>query len=454
MSAYAWILALAATLVSGGVGLAAAAIVASLTKAPRLRYAACTAALAFALAPLLAPLLLGFGVRGDHLALALAPAHLARGAAVSWANAAQSPGWAWGLARSAPALLIAYVAGVAASVARLSWRCFALRRVLQESRALDPAGLKGVAALLPIRVTDRASSALLIGVRRPVAVLPARALQHMTAAQLHWVLAHEAAHARRGDNLRLLGEGLLRAVLWFNPFVAWTAVLAAEAREALCDHCVLSAADASQRRAYAGTLLLALRLGSQPQVASMLIPHGKRRLSMRLEVIMNPARPTPAKAAASFGAIAAAGLLTFAVGAAAWAQTPPAVEGPARPAPLTEAAAAPTRGLTLRLLDDRGAAASKPVVSGIMVAEATAVIDRQGRSVVRFRLTPEGASRLAAVTRANIGRRLAIVVDGEVISAPVIRAEIKGGVGEISGDFTPEKAKQIAATILQGRISR
>lgn len=455
MSACAWILALAATLGSGGVGLASAAIVASLTKAPRLRYVACTAALVFALTPLSAPLLLGFGLRGDHLALSLAPTHLAGSAKVAWANAAQSPSWVWGLARSAPVLLAAYAAGVAACVARLSWRCLALRRVLQDSRALDPAGLKGVAAPpLPVRVADRAASALLIGVRRPVAVLPARALEQMTAAQLHWVLAHEAAHARRGDNLRLLAEGLLGAVLWFNPFVTWATMLAAEAREQLCDQAVLSGAGASERRAYAETLLLALRLGSQAQVASMLIPHGKRRLSMRLKAIMHPARPTPAKAVASFGAIAAAGLVTFAVGAAAWAQTPPSIEGPARTTPPTEAAAAPGRGLTLRLVDDRGAFASQPVVSGVMVAEATAVSDRQGRSIVKFRLTPEGASRLAAVTRANIGRRLAIMVDGEVISEPVIRAEIKGGVGEISGDFTPAKAKQIAETIVQGRIAR
>lgn len=450
MSAFAWILALAATLLSGGVGLASAAVVARLTKAPRLRYVACTAGLAFALAPLL----MGFGVRADHQPSLLAPLNLAHAAVVSWANSAQSPSWTWMLARSAPALLIAYAAGVAACVARLCWRWSALRRVLHEAHAPDPAGLKGLAAPLPVRVTDRASSALLIGVRRPVVVIPARALEHMTAAQLHWVLAHEAAHARRGDNLRLVVEGLLRAVLWFNPFVAWTAVLAAEAREQLCDQSVLSAADASQRRAYAETLLLALRLGSQPQVVSTLIPHGKRRLSMRLKAIMNPARPTPAKAAASFGAIAAAGLLTFAAGAAAWAQTSPSVESAARAASLTQVAAAPTRGLTLRLLDDRGGVASKPVISGVMVAEASAVTDPQGRSIVRFRLTPEGASRLAAVTRDNIGRRLAILVDGKVISAPVIRAEIKGGAGEISGSFTPAKAKMVAAAIVQGRTSR
>jgi hypothetical protein len=190
----------------------------------------------------------------------------------------------------------------------------------------DPARLKGVASPLPIRVTEQTPSALLIGVRHPVAVLPSRALEHMTGAQLHWVLAHEEAHARRGDNLRVLAEGLLRAVLWFNPFVVCAAVLAAEAREQLCDQSVLGAADAAQRRAYAETLLLALRLGSQSQFASTLIHPGKRSLSMRLKVIMSPVRPTPAKAAASCVAIAVAGLFTCAVGAAAWAQTPPSAQ--------------------------------------------------------------------------------------------------------------------------------
>jgi hypothetical protein len=75
-------------------------------------------------------------------------------------------------------------------------------------------------------------------------------------------------------------------------------------------------------------LLLALRLGSQSQVTSKLIHPGKRSLSMRLKVIMRPIQPTSAKATASFIAIAVAGLFTYAVGAAAWAQTPPAAQGP------------------------------------------------------------------------------------------------------------------------------
>jgi beta-lactamase regulating signal transducer with metallopeptidase domain len=324
MSAFAWVLALAATLVSGMAGLASAAIVASLTKAPPLRYVACTAALIFALTPLL----MGFGFTGDHQPPPLAPMNLARSAVASWGTSAQSPSWLWILTRSAPALLTVYAMGAAACIARLSRRWFVLRRVLLEARVPNPARLKGVASFLPIRVTEQAPFALLIGVRHPVAVLPARALEHMTGAQLQWVLKHEEAHARRRDNMRVLAEELLRAVLWFNPFVTCVAVLAAEAREQLCDQSVLSAADPAQRRAYAETLLLALRLGSQSQVASMLINPGKRSLSMRLKVIMSPARPTPAKAAASFVAMAAAGLFACAVGAAAWAQTPPSAQGP------------------------------------------------------------------------------------------------------------------------------
>ncbi|HLI67009.1 MAG TPA: M56 family metallopeptidase [Caulobacteraceae bacterium] len=447
MTASAWILALAATLVSGGVGLAAAVIVAGLTKAPRLRYVACTTALVFALAPIL----MGFGFAADPQTPVLAPLHLAGSAVISWARSAEAPRSSWMLARIAPTLLVAYVIGAAACIGRLGWRWLELRRVLREARAVAPERLKGATSALPVRTTDRVPSALLIGLRHPVAVLPARALEQMTAAQLHWVLAHEEAHARRGDNLCLLAEELLRAVLWFNPFVTWAAILAAEARELLCDQSVLGAADASERRAYGETLLLAVRLGLRPQLASTLIPNGKRRLSMRLEAVMTPTQPTAARAAASFGATAAAGLLTLAVGAATWAQTPAAAERSA-PALSPSVAAPSTRGLTMRVVDERGVV-KQPVIAGDMVIEARAVVGEQGEQVVRFTLTPEGARRLAALTRANIGGRLAVVVNGAVMSAYVIRGEISGGAGEISGHFTPAEATRVATLINQGRAS-
>jgi len=48
------------------------------------------------------------------------------------------------------------------------------------------------------------------------------------------------------------------------------------------------------------------------------------------------------------------------------------------------------------------------------------------------------------MTRRNVGKRLAIIIDGQVYSAPVIRTEISGGKAEISGNFSEQEAKDLA----------
>ena len=69
--------------------------------------------------------------------------------------------------------------------------------------------------------------------------------------------------------------------------------------------------------------------------------------------------------------------------------------------------------------------------------------------VIDFTLTPKGKKQFAKVTRKNIGRRLAIVIDGRVISAPVIQSEILTGQGQISGNFTMQEATRLAAILNQ-----
>lgn len=64
-----------------------------------------------------------------------------------------------------------------------------------------------------------------------------------------------------------------------------------------------------------------------------------------------------------------------------------------------------------------------------------------------FTLTPESAEIFRRITQANVGRQLAIVVDGVLLSAPVIRAEIPGGSAVISGDFSRVEAVQLAALL-------
>ncbi len=72
--------------------------------------------------------------------------------------------------------------------------------------------------------------------------------------------------------------------------------------------------------------------------------------------------------------------------------------------------------------------------------------------VVNFRFDKEGAERFAEITTANVGRQLAIVLDGQVITAPVIQSAITGGRGEISGQFTVAEASDLALLLRAGAL--
>ncbi len=75
-----------------------------------------------------------------------------------------------------------------------------------------------------------------------------------------------------------------------------------------------------------------------------------------------------------------------------------------------------------------------------------------GEPLVRFNLDKEGAQQFAQMTKNNIGRQLAIVLDGKVVSAPVINSIIPSGQGEISGAFTQEQAADLALVLRSGAL--
>ena len=72
--------------------------------------------------------------------------------------------------------------------------------------------------------------------------------------------------------------------------------------------------------------------------------------------------------------------------------------------------------------------------------------------MVNFRFDASGGKRFADVTQANVGRPFAIVLDNEVISAPVIREPILGGQGQISGGFTVQEANDLAILLRAGAL--
>ena len=92
-------------------------------------------------------------------------------------------------------------------------------------------------------------------------------------------------------------------------------------------------------------------------------------------------------------------------------------------------------------------------VDGGDLTDAQAGNDQQtGQWVVNFTFNSVGARRFADITRANVGRRFAIVLDNKVISAPVVREPILGGRGQISGNFTAASATDLALLLRAGAL--
>ena len=93
------------------------------------------------------------------------------------------------------------------------------------------------------------------------------------------------------------------------------------------------------------------------------------------------------------------------------------------------------------------------MVSGEDLVDAQPGFDQQTREpVVNFRFNNSGGRRFAQVTQENVGKPFAIVLDNEVISAPVIRTPITGGAGQISGSFTVQSATELAILLRAGAL--
>ena len=93
----------------------------------------------------------------------------------------------------------------------------------------------------------------------------------------------------------------------------------------------------------------------------------------------------------------------------------------------------------------------KPVVGGENLVDAQAAF-QEGQPVVSFKFNTIGGKKFGEATKNNIGERLAIVLDNEVISAPVVQSAITGGSGIISGNFTLESANDLALLLRSGAL--
>ena len=93
-----------------------------------------------------------------------------------------------------------------------------------------------------------------------------------------------------------------------------------------------------------------------------------------------------------------------------------------------------------------------PVVTGEELVDAQPSFDQNGRPAVSFRFNTSGARKFGNYTAENIGNPFAIVLDDEVISAPVIQSHIAGGSGIITGRFSVEETTKLAVLLRAGAL--
>ena len=91
-------------------------------------------------------------------------------------------------------------------------------------------------------------------------------------------------------------------------------------------------------------------------------------------------------------------------------------------------------------------------LGGDMLVHAAVAQDQNGQPAVSFRFNSAGAKKFCTLSRENVNKLFAIVLDKEVISAPVIREPICGGTGQISGSFTIKDASDLALLLRAGAL--
>jgi TonB family protein len=150
------------------------------------------------------------------------------------------------------ALLGIWALGCAAIAGASVARVFDVRALLRASLPY-PSALPVVGDGPDVRTSHALVEPALVGILRPVLLLPQDLTEHLTRAQVGAVIEHELAHWRRRDNFTAAVHMLVEAVFWFHPLVWWIGARLVEERERACDEAVVRAGH--DGRTYAEAIL-------------------------------------------------------------------------------------------------------------------------------------------------------------------------------------------------------
>lgn len=132
-----------------------------------------------------------------------------------------------------PAMVL-WIVGIIAVAAFWFSRWLKLRAALRTAR--DTA----IAAPMPVKTAATLLEPGLVGILRPVLLLPEGIAENLSPAELQSIIAHEACHMRRRDNLTAALHMLVETIFWFWPPVWWLGTRLIAEREKACDEAVLA----------------------------------------------------------------------------------------------------------------------------------------------------------------------------------------------------------------------
>lgn len=180
-------------------------------------------------------------------------------------------------------LLVAWGLGCATLLIRWGVRWMRIRTTVAKAVPATIAAPVTLNKRIPVKLTAELWEPAVVGLLRPVLLMPSGIADRLTTAQLQSVIAHEVCHVRRRDNLTAALQMLVEAIFWFHPLVWWIGARMIEERERACDEGVL--AMWNQPEVYAEGILNVCRFYVESKLACVAGVSGAD-LKKRVEIIM------------------------------------------------------------------------------------------------------------------------------------------------------------------------
>ncbi len=335
------------------------------------------------------------------------------------------------------------------AIAGLAWLLAGAYRVRQMRERSTPASLASDIDVMRVALAPRAAfrwsddvrQPVTFGVRRPVVLLPQR-FNELTHDAKCTVACHELLHIKRRDWLWTVLETHVRALFWFHPAVWWLLDRVQRLREQVIDRLVV------ERTSTPRDYMLALMMfadGERPTALSSAFlrrRHLKSRLSQLVkETHMSAGRLLCTMAALTLivGCVTIATVKALPLELGALAQTGSASRMVIRLAETTPADG--LREVVVPGSNERIYLHSTPLATWEDVSVVKVINDGNGQIGVAMTFEPAAASRMTNATAAHLGKPLAILIDGRVVSVSTVRTAI-GDSATITG-ITAALAQQL-----------